>query len=101
MDLSEQMQIRRAKRERLLEQGREPYPVAVARTHTLAEVRDTWGHLAVGEETAQVVGVAGRVMFIRNTGKLCFAILQEGIGTRSPSCVRAARARSCWCRRSR
>ena len=82
VDLSEQMQIRRAKRERLLEQGREPYPVAVARTHTLAEVRDTWGHLAVGEETAQVVGVAGRVMFIRNTGKLCFAILQEGIGTR-------------------
>ena len=54
----------------------------MARTHTLAEVRDTWGHLAVGEETAQVVGVAGRVMFIRNTGKLCFAILQEGIGTR-------------------
>lgn len=82
VDLSEQMQIRRAKRERLLEQGREPYPVAVARTHTLAEVRDTWGHLAVGEETAQVVGVAGRVMFIRNTGKLCFAILQEGVGTR-------------------
>lgn len=25
---------------------------------------------------------AGRVMYIRNTGKLCFATLQEGIGTR-------------------
>ena len=29
-----------------------------------------------------VVGVAGRVIFVRNTGKLCFATLQEGVGTR-------------------
>ena len=26
-------------------------------------------------------GVAGRVMFVRNTGKLCFATLQDGDGT--------------------
>ena len=54
----------------------------MARTHTLAEVREQWGHLETGEETQDVVGVAGRVMFVRNTGKLCFATLQEGIGTR-------------------
>ena len=29
-----------------------------------------------------MVGVAGRVMFVRNTGKLCFATLQEGAGVR-------------------
>ena len=52
------------------------------RTHTLAEVREQWGHLETGEETQDVVGVAGRVVFIRNTGKLCFATLQEGDGTR-------------------
>ncbi|MBF4766676.1 lysine--tRNA ligase [Nocardioides agariphilus] len=73
---------RLAKRERILASGRQPYPVAVPRTHTLAEVHDTWGHLEAGEETDDVVGVAGRVIFIRNTGKLCFATLQEGIGTR-------------------
>jgi lysyl-tRNA synthetase class 2 len=54
----------------------------VNRTHTLEQVREQWGHLATGEETEDVVRVAGRVVFVRNTGKLCFATLQEGVGTR-------------------
>jgi lysyl-tRNA synthetase, class II len=81
-ELPELMRVRRAKRDQLLEDGAEAYPVAVPRTHTLAEVRDNWGHLETGEETQDVVGVAGRVMHVRNTGKLCFASLQEGEGTR-------------------
>lgn len=81
-ELSDQMQFRLAKRARLLESGREAYPVGVERTHTLAEVREAHGHLEPGEETGQFVGVAGRVVFVRNTGKLCFATLQEGDGTR-------------------
>jgi len=81
-DLPDQMRVRRAKRIRLLEEGRQAYPVSVPRTHTLAEVRERWGHLGEGEETQDVVGVTGRVVFVRNTGKLCFATLQEGIGTR-------------------
>jgi lysyl-tRNA synthetase class 2 len=44
-DLNEQMKVRRAKREQLLAEGFEPYPVTVARTHSLAEVREKWGHL--------------------------------------------------------
>ena len=81
-DLPEQMQVRRDKRDRLLAAGKQAFPVEVARTHTLGEVREQWGHLETGEETQDVVGVAGRVIFIRNTGKLAFATLQEGIGTR-------------------
>ncbi len=81
-DWPAQVTVRREKRARLLAEGREAYPVAVARTHTLAQVRAGWEHLDVGEETQDVVGVAGRVMFVRNTGKLCFAALQEGEGTR-------------------
>ena len=81
-DLSSQEAVRREKRERLLADGHPPYPVVIPRTHTLAEVREHWGHLETGAETQDVVGVAGRVMFVRNTGKLCFATLQEGIGTR-------------------
>ena len=81
-DLPEQMRVRRGKRARLLDEGREPYPVGVPRTHTLAEVRAAYGHLAIAEETQDVVGVVGRVVFIRNTGKLAFATLQEGDGTR-------------------
>ena len=78
----EQMRIRRAKRDRLLTEGTPAYPVTVGRTHSLEEVRDRWGHLGTGEETQDVVTVAGRVMFVRNTGKLCFATLQEGAGVR-------------------
>jgi lysyl-tRNA synthetase class 2 len=81
-DLPEQMKVRREKRDRLLAEGKQAFPVTVPRTHTLAEVREQWGHLESGEETQDVVGVAGRVIFIRNTGKLAFATLQEGIGTR-------------------
>ncbi|OFU55800.1 lysine--tRNA ligase [Corynebacterium sp. HMSC11E11] len=80
-DLPEQLRIRRDKRAKLLAAGVEAYPVEVPRTHTLAQVRDQWGHLEPGEETQDVVTVVGRVIFVRNTGKLCFATLQEGDGT--------------------
>ena len=81
-ELPEQMRIRREKRDRLLADGKQAYPVGVTRTHSLAEVNDRWQHLETGEETQDVVTVAGRVMFVRNTGKLAFAALQEGAGTR-------------------
>lgn len=80
-DVPEQLRVRREKRERLLAAGTEAYPVEVPRTHTLKDVREEWGHLEAGQETEDVVTVVGRVMFIRNTGKLCFAALQEGDGT--------------------
>jgi lysyl-tRNA synthetase class 2 len=80
-DLPEQFRIRQAKRERLLGDGRDPYPVEVARTHSLAEIRLEYPDLAAGTETGRHVGVAGRVVFARNSGKLCFATLQEGDGT--------------------
>jgi lysyl-tRNA synthetase class 2 len=80
-DLPEQMRIRRDKRERLLAAGGEAYPVAVPRTHSLAEVRAEFGDLPTDSATGVRVGVTGRVMFVRNTGKLCFATLREGDGT--------------------
>ncbi|MCE5292214.1 MAG: lysine--tRNA ligase, partial [Nocardiaceae bacterium] len=80
-DLPEQLRIRREKRDRLLAEGIEPYPVVVPRTHTLAEIRTQFPNLEPDTATGLKVGVAGRVMFMRNTGKLCFATLQEGDGT--------------------
>lgn len=78
-DEPEQIRVRKDKRERLLAEGREAYPVSVPRTHALREVRAGWAHLETGAETDDVVAVAGRVVFVRNTGKLCFATLQEGL----------------------
>jgi lysyl-tRNA synthetase class 2 len=80
-DLPEQLRIRREKRAGLLARGIEPYPVQVPRTHTLREIRTAYPDLPPDTATGLVVGVTGRVMFIRNTGKLCFATLREGDGT--------------------
>ncbi|WP_109473439.1 lysine--tRNA ligase [Ornithinimicrobium cavernae] len=81
-DVPEQVRVRTAKRAQMLAEGSEPYPAHVPVTHTIGEVREQWGHLETGEETADEVGVSGRVVFVRNTGKLCFASLQSGDGTR-------------------
>ena len=75
---SEQTAIRKEKRARLLAGGVEPYPADLRRSHTLAEVRAGWPDLDTGEETDDVVTVGGRVVFVRNTGKLAFATLQDG-----------------------
>ena len=80
-DLPEQMRVRREKRQRLVDSGPDPYPVAVARSRTLAEVRSEFDGLATDTATGVPVAVTGRVMFVRNTGKLCFATLREGDGT--------------------
>lgn len=80
-DLPEQYRIRQAKRERLLAEGRDPYPVQVARTHSLSELRAAYPELAADTQTGDLVGVAARVVFARNSGKLCFATLQDGDGT--------------------
>jgi lysyl-tRNA synthetase class 2 len=89
-DLPEQIRIRREKRRRLLDAGTEPYPVVVDRTHTLGELRASFGDLEAGVSTGLQVGVTGRVVFLRNTGKLCFASLQEGDGTRLQSMISLA-----------
>jgi lysyl-tRNA synthetase, class II len=78
IDTTDQRAVRMDKRARLLEKGEAPYPVAVERTASLAEVRRRFPDLEPGASTGETVSVTGRVMFIRNTGKLCFATLQEG-----------------------
>nr|WP_300336855.1 lysine--tRNA ligase [Actinomyces sp.] len=76
----EQFEIRAAKRERLRSEGWEPYPVQVPVTTTIEAVRERYGHLEAGQETDDVVGVAGRVTFLRSSGKLCFVALADGAG---------------------
>jgi lysyl-tRNA synthetase class 2 len=79
-DLPEQLRVRREKRARLLGDGVDPYPVELPRTHSLRQIREAYSDLAPDTATGDVVGVTGRIIFLRNTGKLCFATLQEGDG---------------------
>jgi lysyl-tRNA synthetase class 2 len=80
-DLPEQMRVRRSKRDRLLAEGVEPYPVGFDRTATLAEVRAKYSDLPIDAASGDKVGITGRVIFVRNGGKLCFATLRDGDGT--------------------
>ncbi|MET7402965.1 lysine--tRNA ligase [Dactylosporangium sp. NPDC005572] len=80
-ELPEQMKIRREKRSRLLEEGREPYPVDFPRTATIAEIRERYRDLPTDTASGDTAAVAGRVIFVRNTGKLAFATLRAGDGT--------------------
>ncbi len=80
-DLPEQLRVRHDKRLRMLAEGVEPYPVGFPRTTTLAALRGAYPDLPPDTATGERVAVTGRVIFVRNTGKLCFATLREGGGT--------------------
>jgi lysyl-tRNA synthetase class 2 len=80
-DLPEQIAVRLAKRERLNELG-DAYPVSLPITHTIDGVRAAYPSLEIDTATGDKVALAGRIVFQRNTGKLCFATLQAGSGQR-------------------
>ena len=77
-EVPEQMRVRRDKLDRLRAEGVDVYPVSVPRTHSLREIRTAYPDLEPNTQTGIVVGITGRVIFARNTGKLCFTTLREG-----------------------
>lgn len=68
----EQVRVRLAKMERLVEAGFDPYPPADAPTHTIVQ--------AVAEPEGAVVTIAGRVTRLRDFGKVVFADLHDWSG---------------------
>jgi len=80
-DLPEQLRIRREKRAAILSRGQEAYPVAVPRTASLKEIRARHADLEIDVASGIQESLSGRVIFKRDTGKLCFATLREGDGT--------------------
>ena len=90
-DLPEQMRIRREKREQLAATGREPYAIGLPITTTIPAVRAAYPDLEPDTATGDTVGIAGRVIFMRNTGKLCFATLRAGDGTELQAMLSLAR----------
>ncbi|UWF77763.1 lysine--tRNA ligase [Microbacterium neungamense] len=93
-DVFEQKAVRLAKREKLIasrtDAGGGAFPVGVPVTHGIPQLREKYGDLEAGAETGEIVGVAGRVVFSRNTGKLCFATLQAGDGSRIQAMISLA-----------
>ena len=89
-EVSEQKAVRLAKRERLNASGAEAYPVSVPITAQISELRIKYADLEIDTASGDTVGVAGRVVHLRNTGKLCFASLQAGNGDRIQAMVSLA-----------
>lgn len=93
-EIFEQKAVRLAKRDKLNAEtsdlGGGAYPVTVPVTHTIAQVRQKYEHLETDTASGEIVGVAGRIVFQRNTGKLCFAALQAGDGSRLQAMVSLA-----------
>lgn len=71
-------QARRDKLAELRKAGVDPYPVGFRRSHTLAEVAAGWQGLSAGEESGDVVRIAGRIVLKRSMGRLAFWTLRHG-----------------------
>jgi lysyl-tRNA synthetase class 2 len=81
-DFQEATRARRLEKlDRLRKRGVDPYPVRFDRDATAAELREQFGDLAPGSDTAKTVRMAGRVMGERHHGGLDFAELRDETGT--------------------
>ena len=74
--LNEYEQQRYNKMLRLRERGINPYPLRTTRTHTTRDAIDAFRR----GETITGAQVAGRLIALRDMGKLTFAHLQDGVG---------------------
>jgi lysyl-tRNA synthetase class 2 len=76
-DRSAVEQVRRDKLAALRSAGIDAYPVGFRRSHTLTEIRQGWDGLDAGEDSGDVVRVAGRIMLKRAMGRLAFWTLSH------------------------
>ncbi|HEV2918494.1 MAG TPA: lysine--tRNA ligase, partial [Actinomycetota bacterium] len=77
-DRSAVEQARRVKLARLRAAGIDAFPVGFQRSHTLDEVRRGWEEtLEAGQESGDVVRVAGRIVLKRAMGRLAFWTLRH------------------------
>ena len=76
--LPEQERVRREKLERMRAEGVDPYPLGFPRTTAIADLRERFPDLPPDTATGEHVGVTGRVMLSRSSGKIAFATLRDG-----------------------
>lgn len=77
---SDQKSVRLEKRAKMLGTDRPPYPLTLPITDTIDAVVAAHPALQPEERTGTIVGIVGRLMHLRNAGKLVFAVLQSGTG---------------------
>lgn len=70
-------EVRVAKRTALVEAGCYPYGHAFSYSHHVADLHELYTGVENGEITEDAVAIAGRIMAIRDQGKICFVVLRE------------------------
>ena len=78
--LSDLRETRLEKAQALEAIGQQPYALGFSPSHRHAQLQDTYADLPRGEECADTVSVAGRVMTRRVMGKLAFFTLADETG---------------------
>ena len=80
VNINDEREVRRAKRQSLIDAGVNPYPVKSKVTAHAAEIDERYVGLADGEDTEDVYSLAGRVRALRKQGKLVFIQLEDVTG---------------------
>ena len=71
---------RRARRKALIDAGVNPYPIASEVTAHAGQLEKDYASLPDGEDTQDVVSVAGRIRALRRQGKVAFIVLEDVTG---------------------
>ena len=71
---------RRARRQALIDEGVNPYPIASEVTAHAAQLEKDYADLPDGEDTQDVASVAGRIRALRRQGKAAFIVLEDVSG---------------------
>ncbi len=74
------IEVRKAKRAALYAAGEQPYGCRYDYDLHVDEIKEKYADLAEGETLEDRVKIAGRIMAVRNQGKIMFLVLRERMG---------------------
>ena len=78
--LNDERATRLAKRAALFEAGQNPYPEHSELEDYVADIEAKYAELADGEDTEDIVKIAGRVVAKRGQGKIMFIVVRDATG---------------------
>jgi lysyl-tRNA synthetase class 2 len=78
--IDDPIEVRKAKRAAIIARGEEPYARRFEPSASVAELEARYAGLENGETTEDSVSVAGRIMAIRNQGKVLFIVIRDATG---------------------
>ena len=79
--IDDPIEVRRNKRQALIDAGQQPYALRFEASDHVADLEERYAELENGASTEDVVKVSGRIMALRNQGKLVFIDMMDSTAT--------------------